>query len=161
FRRLSGMSNSSACCRVLLFCALAAPVAWSQVSSGSLLGDVRDEKGASVENALIQIASTTTSVTRTASTNAYGSYRIDHLLPGAYTVTARHEGFQTETVSPLFVEVNKKSRLDFDLHLGSSHESVTVAAHASPLQSDDASEGYTLGSNFLESLPLLGRNIIT
>ena len=33
-------------------------------------------------------------------------------------------------------------------------------AHASPLQTDEAGEGYTLGSNFLEELPLLGRNIV-
>jgi len=134
---------------------------WAQVSSGSLLGDVRDQKSASVAGALIQARSDLTGFARTATTNAFGSYRIDDLLPGVYTVTAQHDGFQMVTVSPFFVEVDQKARLDFDLRLGSSHETVTVNARTSPLQTDEASEGYQLGSNFLEALPLLGRNIIS
>src|ERR1700684_2225537 len=92
--------------------------------------------------------------------NDFGSYRIDDLLPGAYTVTAQHDGFQAVTVSPVFVEVNQKFRLDFDLKVGSIHETATVTAQASPLQTDEASEGYTLSSSFFEELPLLGRQII-
>jgi hypothetical protein len=134
--------------------------ALSQVSSGSLLGDAHDEKAAAVEGVLVVARNNDTGFTRSASTNAFGSYRIDDLLPGAYTVAAQRDGFQAVTVSPVFVEVNQKVRLDFDLKLGSVHETATVSAHASPLQTDEASEGYTLGSNFFEELPLLGREII-
>ena len=134
---------------------------WGQVSSGSLLGDVRDEKAASVAGVVIQARNNQTGFSRSAVSNDFGSYRIDDLLPGAYTVIAQHDGFQTVTVSPFFVEVDQKARLDFDLRLGSAHETVTVAARTSPLQTDEASEGYQLGSDFIEALPLLGRNIIT
>jgi hypothetical protein len=133
----------------------------AQVSSGSLLGDVRDEKGASVPGVTVVARGNDTGFSRTAATNGFGSYRIDDLLPGAYTVTAQRDGFQGVTVSPFFVEVNQKARLDFDLRVGSAHDTVTVNARASALQTDDASEGYLLGSNFLASLPLLGRNIIS
>jgi hypothetical protein len=133
---------------------------FAQVSSGSLLGDARDEKAASVEAVVVVARNNDTGFTRSASTNTFGSYRIDDLLPGAYTVTAQHDGFQTVTVSPFFVEVNQKSRLDFELRVGSVHDTATVIAHASPIQTDEASEGYTLGSNFFEELPLLGRNIV-
>ena len=135
--------------------------AQAQVSSGSLLGDVRDEKGASVGGVAVQSTNNATGFARTAASNAFGSYRIDDLLPGAYTVTAQRDGFQSVTVSPFFVEVNQKSRLDFDLPLGSRNEAITVTAHLSSLQTDEASEGYSLGSSFFEALPLLGRNIIT
>ena len=134
---------------------------WGQISSGSLLGDVRDEKSAFVPGVVIQARNNATGYFRTVTTNAFGSYRIDDLLPGAYTVTAQHDGFQSVTVSPFFVEVDKKARLDFDLRLGSAHDTVTVTARTSPLQTDEASEGYELGSSFVEALPLLGRNIIT
>ncbi|HEX5226538.1 MAG TPA: carboxypeptidase regulatory-like domain-containing protein [Bryobacteraceae bacterium] len=133
---------------------------FSQVSSGSLLGDAHDEKSAAVQAVVITARNNDTGFTRTASTNEFGSYRIDDLLPGAYTVTAQHDGFQAMTVSPLFVELNQKVRLDFDLKIGSVHETATVTAHASPLQTEEASEGYTLGSNFFEELPLLGRQIV-
>ncbi len=72
----------------------------AQVSSGSVLGDVRDEKGAYVAGVEIQATNTATGFSRTAATNAFGGYRIDDLLPGAYTVTAQHNGFQSVTVSP-------------------------------------------------------------
>src|ERR1700682_1539956 len=101
----------------------------AQVSSGSMVGDVRDEKGASVGGVAVQATNNATGFARTAATNAFGSYRIDDLLPGAYTVTAQHDGFQSVTVSPFFVEVNQKSRLDFDLHLGSRNEGLTVTPH--------------------------------
>ena len=38
-------------------------------------------------------------------------FRIDDFLPRAYTVAAQHDIFQAVTVSPAFVEVNRKSSL--------------------------------------------------
>ncbi|HTS50366.1 MAG TPA: TonB-dependent receptor, partial [Bryobacteraceae bacterium] len=133
----------------------------AQVSSGSLLGDVHDEKAAPVAGVSVVVRNNDTGFSRAAASNAFGSYRIDDLLPGAYTVTAEHTGFQTVTVSPIFVEVNQKARLDIDLKVGSAHDSITVTARTSPVQTDDATEGYQLGSSFIEALPLLGRNIIS
>jgi len=132
----------------------------AQVSAGSLLGDVQDEKGGSLAGVAIVARRSDTGFTSSTSTNAYGSYRIDDLLPGAYTVTAEHHGFQTVTVSPFFVEVNQKARLDLKLRLGAAQQSVTVTAHSSAVQTDEASEGYLLDSSFVQALPLLGRNII-
>src|ERR1035438_6111162 len=104
------MKKPDRSCRLILFLAalvffalllvLALPME-AQVSSGSLLGDVHDEKGASVERVAIQATNNATGFTRTAASNAFGSYRIDDLLPGAYTVTAQRDGFQAVTVSPL------------------------------------------------------------
>lgn len=132
----------------------------AQVSSGSLLGDVRDEKAAFVPGVVIQARNNGTGFTRTATTNSFGSYRMDDLLPGTYTVTAQREGFQTKSVS-VTVEVNQKARVDFELRLGWSLDTVTVTAHTAPLQTDEASEGYLLGGKFIQEVPLLGRNIIS
>ena len=145
----------------LVFLVFAALPCTAQVSSGSLLGDVHDEKAAPVAGVSVTVRNNDTGFSRAAASNAFGGYRIDDLLPGAYTVTAEHTGFQTVTVSPIFVEVNQKARLDIDLKVGSAHDSVTVTARTTPVQTDDAGEGYQLGSSFIEALPLLGRNIIS
>src|ERR1700680_934860 len=145
---------------VFLAAVLLAVSSLASVSSGSLLGDIRDEKSSLIAGVSVVARNNGTGFTRTAATNEFGSYRIDDLLPGAYTVTAQKDGFQAVTVSPFFVEVNQKARLDFDLRVGSAHDTVTVNARSSPLQTDEASEGYLLGSSFIESLPLVGRNII-
>src|SRR5258708_4895055 len=131
-----------------------------QVSSGSLIGDARDEKLQLMPGVQITTSNTATGFVRSAVTSSAGSYRIDDLLPGSYSVTAEHTGFRTVTVSGVVIELNQKTRLDLNLKVTSQPESVTVTAHASPLQTDEASEGYLLESSFVRALPLSDRNII-
>ena len=61
----------------------------------------------------------------------------------------------------MVVETNQKARADVQMRVGSARDTVTVTAHTSPLQTDEASEGYLFGSSFFKALPLLGRNIIS
>ena len=134
---------------------------WGQVSSGSLAGNARDETGAYVGHVAILARNNATGFSRKAATTAAGGYRIDDLSPGVYTVTARRNGFETAAFRSVVVELNQIARLDFELRAGSESTTVTVTAHVSPVQTDEASEGYLLGSNFIQELPLGGRNIIS
>ncbi|MEO7144699.1 MAG: TonB-dependent receptor [Bryobacteraceae bacterium] len=139
----------------------AALCCYGQVSSGSLIGDVHDAKSGVVAGAAISARNDATGFIATGATNAFGGYRIDDLLPGKYTVTIQRRGFETVTMSGVSVELNGKARVDVTLQVGSAHDRVTVTAHSTPLQTDDASEGYFLGSSFVEELPLAARNIIS
>src|SRR5258708_5407563 len=154
----SWVAQASACffstVLILVLVFMASPIV-AQVSSGSLLGDIRDENSASVSGVIIVARNNATGFSRTTSSNAFGSYRIDDLLPGSYTVTAQRDGFQMVTISPVLVEVNQKARADIELRVGSASDTLTIIAHTPPLQTDDASEGYLLGSSFLKTLPLL------
>jgi Carboxypeptidase regulatory-like domain/TonB dependent receptor len=146
--------------RFLLFIIfLSAPLA-AQVSSGSLLGDVRDEQSAYVPGVTVTARNEATGFSRTVSTNTFGSYRIDDLQPGSYIVTVERDGFQAVTIS-VQLEINQKARADVQLHVGSARDTITVTDRTSPLQTEEASEGYLLGSSFFKALPLLGRNIIS
>jgi hypothetical protein len=143
----------------LLF--LAALLCPGQVSSGGLLGDARDENGGAASNVTVTARNNATGFVRNSVTDAAGAYRIDDLLPGPYTVTAQRTGLGTVAISGVAVEVNRKTRLDFTLRPGSERDKVTVTARLTPLQTDEASEGYLLGTNFVQQLPLAGRNIIS
>ncbi len=46
------------------------------------------------------------------------------------------------------------------MRAGPESDAVVVTGNSSPLQTDDASEGYQLGSGVVDSLPLSSRNII-
>src|SRR5579871_2264823 len=133
----------------------------AQVSSGSLVGDVREATAASVSGAVITVRDNATGFSRTATTGENGAYRLDELVPGAYTVTTQHSGFRTVVVSPVVIEVDQKARLDFEMTAGSERDSVTVTGRSAPVQTDEASEGYLLQSGFIQSLPLANRNIIS
>ena len=81
-------------------------------------------------------------------------------MPGAYTVTAEKSGFRTIEAKNVTLEVNQKARFDLILKVGGEHESVTVRAQVSPVQSDDASVGYRLDAQAIDSLPLVQRNVV-
>lgn len=131
----------------------------AQASSGALVGDVRDESSALISGVKVTIRDNATGFVRTRATGPLGSYEFLELAPGVYTVTAEKQGFRTATASGVTVEVDRKARLDFNLKVGEQNETITVAANASPVQTEEASEGYTLDGSSIASLPLDGRNI--
>src|SRR6202011_2445301 len=91
----------------------------AQVSSGSLIGDVRAEAARYVPGVRITARHEPTGFTRSTITSGPGSYRIDDLMPGAYSVVAERAGFQTITTTGIVIELTAKSRLDFDLKVAS------------------------------------------
>lgn len=133
---------------------------WSQASTGGLIGDVADDNSHQLSNILITVQHSATGFSRSVETDSHGGYRIEDLLPGAYTVTAERAGFRKVTVSSILVEVDRKTRLDFTMRAGQESDAVVVTGSSSLLQTDDASEGYQLGSGVVNSLPLSSRNII-
>src|SRR5713101_5087354 len=146
--------------RVLVFFSLIA-TSFGQVASSSLLGDVRDESGAMVPGVKITARHQATGFVRTVSSGADGSYRIDQLLPGRYTVTTDKNGFRKTSAESIVLEVNQRARLDLTLRLGAESDSVTVSASVSPLQTEDASFGYRLDDAAITDLPLVQRNVIS
>lgn len=133
---------------------------WSQASSGGLIGDIADADSKPLANISITVRHGATGFFRSMVTDSHGSYRIEDLLPGEYTVIAKHAGFRPVTVSAIAVEVDRKTRLDFTLRAGAESDEVAVAGDASPVQTDNAAEGYQLGSGVVAGLPLASRNLI-
>ena len=143
------------CCAILF----TAGAASAQVSSGSLLGVVTDPSAGTVSEVKVTAVNTATGFTRTVQTGDTGQYRIDDLIPGAYTVSAQKTGFRTETTSSVTLEVNQKVRVDLQLQLGAASDSLTVQADASLVAADDASMGYRIDSATVLSLPLSTRDV--
>ena len=147
--------------RLFVLLLATATVALSQVSSGVLLGDVRDESSALVAGARITSVHQGTGFARTTVSGTLGEYRLDELPPGAYQVAVEKEGFRKLTFDTVTVEVNQKYRLDLKLQVGAERGEIMVTAPAAVLQTSEASEGYLLQYSTVESLPLIGRNIIS
>src|SRR6185503_19312129 len=146
---------------VLLLLSVAVVAALGQVASSSLLGDVRDESFALVPGVKIRAVQDATGFSRTVTSTANGSYRIDQLLPGRYTVTAEKNRFRNLSTGPILLQVNQKAKLDLVLKLGAERDSITVTASVSALQSDDASVGYRLDNSAITDLPLVQRDVIS
>lgn len=134
---------------------------YGQVSSGSLIGDVKNESASAVAGAVITAQHKATGFSRSATSGAAGGYRIDDLIPGVYSITVRGSGLRTLNVPEVTIEVDQKSRLDIEMRAGQDSDTITVNALSTPIQTEEASSGYQLGSAFMEALPLATRNIIS
>src|ERR1700726_4613366 len=74
---------------MLVVSALVAPQAASaQAVYGSIFGTVTDASGAVVANATVTVSNPAKGVSVSAQSDASGEYRVQHLIPDTYNVTA-------------------------------------------------------------------------
>jgi hypothetical protein len=73
--------------------------------NGNLLGSVLDQQQAAVANAQVSSRNVDTGATRTATTDASGSYRIAGVPAGRYEVTVTAAGFTTAVYSGITLTV--------------------------------------------------------
>ena len=97
---------------------LVAPLV-AQDITGSIQGRVTDPTGAAVSNAKIELVSEQTNSVTVRQSNLEGSYIFNLLPPGRYTLKAAATAFGDTTLPGVVVEINKATRADIPLQLGS------------------------------------------
>jgi hypothetical protein len=133
---------------------LAPPAALTQTSNGALTGTVTDPTGAAIAGATVSIQSTETGAIHTALTNSSGSYRIESLLPGTYSVTVKASGFAETVVNNLSIPASVVTTSDVTLKVGNAHDVVQVSADNSNLDTDNAEISGVISSQEISRLPL-------
>jgi hypothetical protein len=134
----------------------------AQNSNGALRGEVQDASAARVVGAQITVQSKGSSVTREATANERGEFRIESLLPGSYRVTVTAKGFAQATAD-VDVAVSVVREIAVTLKLASGSETVNVQGNPSSITTEtidtsSAVHGGVVGSRDLESLPLPARS---
>jgi hypothetical protein len=147
--------------RTILLLLVFATLTWAQVSSGSISGQAEDETGGRLASVNITARQVTTGFVRTTVSDQSGAYQIDNISPGIYAVSADRQGFQRLIATQVIVEINQDARLNLRMKVGEAHDSVTVTAAVSNLQSEDSTVGYRLDSQTFTQLPLDERNVIS
>src|SRR3954464_15935247 len=142
------------CALLALVIVIPIGISFAQAVSGSLLGTVTDQSGATVANAKVTITEVNTGVSRNAETNASGNYTFPNLPPGSYGLTVEETGFKRETRAAVDVLVNSAARVDVVLQPGNLSETVTVTAEPPMLQTDRSDTGRKIETKAIEDLPL-------
>jgi hypothetical protein len=144
----------SVCAAVLLGALALMPLpAHAQQTLGSINGQVTDSTGALVQQASVSVRSVATNLTVTAQTKDDGSFNVADLPIGTYEVTFSKEGFQKAVYPSILVQGSLTTTVKATLQPGEITTSITV--EASPLLNEtDTANGYTLGSDVIESVPL-------
>ena len=144
------------CFVVSLF--LCASVALSQDFRSTLQGTVTDPQGASVAKAQVALRNTVTGVERVIESGAEGDYLFQFVAPGQYQVTVKAPGFRTLARSGVELAVTQILRLDLQLSLGDTAETLEVSASAATVETENTSLGTAIRQEIRDNLPLKGRS---
>jgi hypothetical protein len=141
-----------------LFTMLASSNARAQAVYGSVFGTVTDSTGAVVSNATVTVANPAKGISVSAQSDASGEYRVQHLIPDTYNVTAEASGFSKKTTENVVVYADTAPKVDIALAIGSASNTVTVSADAPLLQTEHTDVNTILNERAVETLPNLNRN---
>jgi Carboxypeptidase regulatory-like domain/TonB dependent receptor-like, beta-barrel len=142
------------CCVAALGIAILAQPVGAQVLYGTIVGNVKDTSQAAVPGATVTIVNPKTNVSRETITNESGAYTVSNVLPGTYTVKVSLTGFKEFSQTDVQVTINNVTRVDATLNVGSLAETVTVAAIATPLQTDKTDVSKEISAKEITDLPL-------
>src|SRR6266850_6213431 len=134
----------------------------AQVTTATIVGTVTDPGGSIVPGAQVTAKNVDTGLTRTVTSSDAGTYRIEFLPVGKYTIDVSYTGFKRAQLSDIVLQVNDTSRVDIALTVGQVNETVTVSDTSTPAVNTSTSEiGRTIQSAEITALPLVERNVYT
>lgn len=115
----------------------------AQARDRTLSGTVKSSAGAPVANAQVLLKDITNGGTKSATSNADGSFSFTHLLPGAYEITASKQGF-TDTHTTVAISTVATPAVNLVMQAGTPARSSADAG--------------AKNSNSVSDLPLNGRS---
>jgi outer membrane receptor protein involved in Fe transport len=142
--------------RVLMLMALVASFCAAALAqtSGSISGEVKDEKNAVITGATVTMRNISTNETRTAQTNADGRYHFASVPVGSYEITVESSGFAKHLQSGITLALNQSAVVDVTMKPGAVQEVVNVVENASLLNTTTAEVGTRFDEKRLAELPL-------
>jgi hypothetical protein len=152
-RRLTGRMHFVIAAALLVSSAI-----YGQEVRATITGTVTDPTGAAVSGAIVTVTNTATNASVTTQTTESGNYATPFLAPGRYTVAVAQPGFKKFVREGVVLESLDKARVDVQLEIGVTSDSVLVNSLVSALQTETATRGQTISSEMLENIPTMGRN---
>src|SRR5207237_3268274 len=105
-----------------------AAVSQAQSNAADLQGTVRDANGAVVANAAVTVRNIGTNVSREATTNDDGYYKIVNLAPGDYELSVKAANYKTAVVPSVKLTIGRTINQDVPLEVGDLTATVTVTS---------------------------------
>ncbi|WP_367182519.1 carboxypeptidase regulatory-like domain-containing protein [Edaphobacter sp.] len=145
-----------ACVCVLFFAVINARAQ----DTSSLTGTVTDSSGAVVPKANITLSNNATRSELHITSDNGGNFNITNLPTGSYNMRVEAQGFQSTTLNDVRVDPNIGRRVDVNMKVGESTESITVEANVNTVQTESGSVGQLITQEQVKNIQLNGRNPI-
>ena len=139
---------------VLIACFACLSIPVLAQTTGSLSGQVKDEKGAILPNATVTLRNVGTNQSRTSQTDDDGRYRFSNVPVGEYEISVEAGGFARLVQTGVSLLLNQDAVVDVSMQLKGVQEVVTVVENASLLNTSTAEVGTRFDERRLSELPL-------
>lgn len=138
---------------------IAVPAA-AQFANADLAGAVAGASGAPLPGVTVTATNEATGIQRTTVSSSNGSYAINGLKPGIYTVLFSLEGVQSSQTPGVALRVGKETRLNAALEVGSAEETIVVTGEAPLVETTSKEIGGTFTAEDFDSLPTQSRSAL-
>src|SRR5215813_8460814 len=147
---------------VVLFLSAHAAFGQAQSNAADIQGTVKDSTGAVVANANVTARNPNTNLTRNATTNDEGLYRIVNLTPGDYEITVEATNFKRAVLPRVTLTVGQTGTVDVSLEPGQITESVTISDATSEIvETSKTAVATTIDQQRINNLPINERNYLS
>jgi hypothetical protein len=143
---------------VTLLTLFAGLATFAQTINGTISGTVTDSNNAVVAGATVTATNNGTGASRTAVTGQDGTFRMQGLAVGSYTVKVESSGFAASSNSDVQVTVGGETNLKFALATGSVSATVDVVSTGEVLDTTQSQVSKTVSERQILELP--GRNTL-
>src|SRR5437773_3337029 len=142
----------------MALCLLFASSSWGQAQSttGTVQGDVLDEKGGSVPGASVEAKNLDTNYIRTESTDGDGHFAFLNLAPGRYTLTITKSGFTTIVQQNVNLTVGQVLTIPVSVKVSSVAQQIIVS-DVPVIETTATESSATLDEATIATTPVLGR----
>ena len=126
----------------------------AQTSKGTLAGEVRDPRGAVISNASVTVVSQDTQETRVTTTDSTGSFRVEAINPGTWSIHVDAPGFQSFDAKDLIVRASVITTFNPMISVGAVNQTVQVEANTNDVNTDNGHLSASIGAKELDQLPI-------
>ncbi len=151
------ISISASALSAVLFMSFGATMIWAQATA-QISGSVKDQTGAVLPGVEVTATQTATGTKRSAVTDETGSYILQNLPIGPYTIEAALPGFKTYVQSGIVLQIGTTPTVNPVLQVGQVSDQVEVKADAALVEARSSGVGNVIDNQRVLELPLNGRN---
>jgi hypothetical protein len=131
----------------------------AQLTSGSVVGSVRDISGGVIPGATVTLVSATKGTTIETTTNENGDFTFPNALGDTYTVRVTMDGFKT--IERPNIPLSPGDRVvvpTLTIEVGGHSEIITVSGETPMVQSRSGERSFTVTSEAVSNLPIASRS---
>jgi hypothetical protein len=128
----------------------------SQTTTGTVQGDVVDERGGSVAGAIVEAKNLGTNYSQTEKTNADGHFAFLSLAPGRYTLTITQSGFATILQQNVNLTVGQVITIPVTMKISTVSQQIIVS-DVPVIETTKTENSATLDESAVAQTPVLGR----